>query len=506
MATPLEDMQAAVGAFICQSLDEIGGNLMYSGAAAMRTGAGVKPGLAMIGAGALSYYLQQTGCSWPDQGTGTNQPPIPGCWKANKGFIQVWQKQPMFPQQPETSVTVNMQEFLGWITPFDFELHASGEYSTAYASYDYINDLGEQRRDESIIRGDKNLRPMPMFTKSFPVDGEFECGGEEPPHDPVLMSPKTINYGDCVYNVSHLGWALDEPMDLLYSVHQVEPGDSQLRADGGRMGGCNFEPTIIVKGGDGTGGPGVPVPPVPPDPSDDEPWWLPLARQAAATAAGNLIAGAIRDLFEQPYAGVDYLMPAPCDVDENGIPLIWMGQIPEQKFQPAVLDRLDALSSQITQHLQYKTPICAPATVPLEGDWRTISFRSDEVSPYGNSRLRKRLRYRSVSGIGLGELVDYWKDFTWEAGGVVVGHIGGPWGTPKVWAASEHEGKRVLLHAAGEAGFDPDQIGEWKVGVSRGARLGVSGTMRVDTTGGFYWVTNRDGSDQRPIVAKASDT
>jgi hypothetical protein len=29
----------------------------------------------------------------------------------------------------------------------------------------------------------------------------------------------------------------------------------------------------------------------------------------------------------------------------------------------------------------------------------------------------------------------------------------------------------------------------------------VPGTMRVDTTGGYYWITARDGSNGRPLVA-----
>ena len=503
MPTPIENMKAAVGAAICSGLDEVGANLIYSGALALRTGAGIKPGALMIGAGALSFYLQQTGCTWPDTGGGANQPPIPGCWKANKGFIQVWQKQPMFPQMPETSVTVNMKQFLGWITPFNFELHSSGSYSTAYADYDYINEDGEQRRDTSIIRGDENLRPMPMYIKEFPdEDGNFECGGEEPEHEPVLMPPQVINQGDCIYNVEHLGWALNDESNLLYSAHRVTPVlPAGGRADGGRMGGCNFDPTLIVVGGDGTGGPGTPIPPVPPPGPDGEPWWLPLVRQAAATAAGNLIADAIKSAFEGDVQGVTYVMPAPCDVDEEGNPLEWTGEIPAQKYQPAVLDRLDALSSQLTQHLQWKTPICSPEPVQLEGDFRTISFRSDETSPYGKSRLRKRLRYRSLSGIGLGELVDHWKDFSFEGGPYRVRWTGGTWGTVEVWASSEAEGKRVIQHAAGEAGFDPFETGGWSVRLTSSTRLGVSGTMRVDTTGGYYWITERDGSNGRPLVA-----
>jgi hypothetical protein len=33
----------------------------------------------------------------------------------------------------------------------------------------------------------------------------------------------------------------------------------------------------------------------------------------------------------------------------------------------------------------------------------------------------------------------------------------------------------------------------------------VSDTMKVDTTGGYYWITSRDGSDNRPVVALTSD-
>ena len=229
-----------------------------------------------------------------------------------------------------------------------------------------------------------------------------------------------------------------------------------------------------------------------------------LLKRALAGAAGNLIASAIKDLLEQPVAGVNYEMPAPCNVDDEGNPLIWTGEIPEQKFNPAVLDRLDAISNQLSQHLAWKTPICGDDPVEVEGEWRKISFRSDEVSPYGKSRLRKYLRYRSVSGIGLGELVDHWKAFTWTSGATRVRHSGASWGTVEVWASSLDEGKRVIQHAAREAGVDTAQAGRWSDRVSGSTRLGVSLLMRVDTKGGYYWITMRDGSDNRPIVATES--
>ena len=161
-------------------------------------------------------------------------------------------------------------------------------------------------------------------------------------------------------------------------------------------------------------------------------------------------------------------------------------------------DRLDKIQEELE-----KLKECACPEKPVkEGDARTISFRSDETSPFGKSRLRKRFKYRSQSGLDLGGVVDHWRDFVWEAGPVAVWHSGSSLGSPKVWAATVDEGKRVIRHAGGEAGIDPDQIGKWGISSSNNSRYGVSGQMKVDTTGGYYWITARDGEDGRPIVAR----
>ena len=164
--------------------------------------------------------------------------------------------------------------------------------------------------------------------------------------------------------------------------------------------------------------------------------------------------------------------------------------------------RMDALAWMINNAQLLPYTDCANQKPVNEGEWRTISFRSDSVSPYGSARLRKRFRYRGQQGFGLGEVVDHWKDFTFQSGPVIVQHLGAGWGTPKVWAATADEGKRVIRHASREAGIDPDQDGRWVISSSDSARFGVSDTMRVDTKGGYYWITARDGSDGAPIVAK----
>ena len=167
--------------------------------------------------------------------------------------------------------------------------------------------------------------------------------------------------------------------------------------------------------------------------------------------------------------------------------------------------RMDALAWMINTAalIPYKDCNVKPE---LEGDWRTISFISDETSPEGRNRLRKRFRYRSTSAIDLDGLVDHWKDFTFAAGAVCVQHSGASWGTPQVWAASVDEGKRVIRHAAREAGLNPDQIGQWRVSGSRNPRFGMPGTMRVNTKGGYYWITARLDQDGRPRCSRPCST
>jgi hypothetical protein len=221
----------------------------------------------------------------------------------------------------------------------------------------------------------------------------------------------------------------------------------------------------------------------------DIPWWL----------IGPLLE-ALGSLLEQDIPGTTYELQGICEDVEPGQPQpIAQFKVDPAKNLGAIINRLDTIDQMLQQHLAWKTPTCSTRPV-LTGDWRTISFISDEVSPYGSARLRKRFRYRSTSGLGLGGVIDHWKDFVWSAGPVCVQHAGHSWGTPQCWASSIDEGKRVIRHAAGEAGFDPDQDGRWIVSGSDSPRVGVPGTMRVNQKGGYYWITARDGSEGRPIV------
>ena len=495
MSTFQERLDNAAGSTTCQILQAAGSSLVGFGAWNLAAGgAGIVP----ITLGGAALLASNYACSWDPNGSSTlpNSPTIqPGsCMETDGCYLMLERK----------GGTGNYTGPVKKLISCEY----SGTYpnGTPKVTTTWINcDDEVQTDDEAAV----DLLPLATSVREPGV-----CIGDPAPGgDPTFPPYEYIEPGEggCSLTVNVLGFGQNAD-GTVAPIYKIEPAASGVRADGGIIGGCNFEPVVYYQpkpegGGPGGGGPGggggeppYTIPFVDGGPEDD-PEWLKLLKAALATAAGNLLADALGNLFEQPFEGVTYTMPAPCDVDEEGNPLEWTGEIPAQKYQPAVLDRLDAISNQLSQHLQWKTPICPPEPPQLEGDFRTISFRSDETSPYGKSRLRKRIRYRSLSGIGLGELVDHWKDFTFQGGPHRVRWTGGTWGTVEVWAATEDEGKRVIQHAAAEAGAYALETGGWSTRISRSPRLGVPGTMRVDTTGGYFWITERDGSNGRPIVA-----
>ncbi len=160
--------------------------------------------------------------------------------------------------------------------------------------------------------------------------------------------------------------------------------------------------------------------------------------------------------------------------------------------------RMDALAWMINNSGLIPYTTCATTKPKLEGQWVSTHWVSDNDSAGGTDKLRKLFRYRTKSERTTDELQQFWKQLVWESGPVIVGHKGAWWGTPKVWAIDEAEGKRVLRFAGGEAGIDPDLDGEWFVASSRSPRYGMTGTMRLAMKRGTYWVTSRDGPSALP--------
>ena len=155
-----------------------------------------------------------------------------------------------------------------------------------------------------------------------------------------------------------------------------------------------------------------------------------------------------------------------------------------------IQEELDKIKTELDA---IKQCACGDPKPELLGDWISIRFVSDGISPGGTNPLRKLFRYRSQSSRTDEQLREYWAGFTWQAGPVIVQHKGTWWGTPQVWASSAEEGKRVLRFAAGEAGATPDTDGEWIVTGSASARYGMPGTMRIQQYRGRDWVTSRLG-------------
>ena len=499
MATFQENLDNAAAAATCQLLQAGGSSLVGFGAWNLAAGGA---GLVPIAIGSAALLASNYGCSWNTEGEPTvpvDELIVPGsCMETNGCGLIVYR-------------LGGQSQYLGTIQKL-VSVNRNGTFAngTPKITTTYIDCSGVLQADDEAAEG-----LLPISTEI--ADG-FVCAGDVAPNPDPIFPP--YDYTDpipkgCSLTVNVLGWGANAD-GTVAPIYKIEPS-AEKRAGGGVIGGCNFEPVVYYQpkppsggggGGEGGGGDGEPPYTIPYSPGqgdDGQPEWLKLLKSALAGAAGNLLASGIRALLEQNYAGVTYEMPAPCNKDAEGNPLVWTGVIPEQRFNAAALDRLDAISNQLTQHLQWKTPTC-PAETPADDlDFRTISFRSNETSPFSGSRLRKRLRYRSSNGQDLAALVEYWKDFTFVGGSTRVRWTGGAWGTVEVWAASEAEGQRVIQHAAGEAGFDAFETGGWSTRVSSSARLGVSLPMKVDTTRGFYWITARDGSDGKPIVATTHD-
>ena len=361
-----------------------------------------------------------------------------------------------------------------------------------------------QNSDGVMVVDDESMTRAPLTTR---ILNGATCVGDvspEPAPTPPTIPPHTYTDPEsgCTLIVETLGFG--EGIDgNINPIVQISPGPETRDNSGGRIGGCNFEPVIYYN--ENEGGccppiPPIPVPPNPPDGPNGEPWWLDLLKKAGATAAGNLAAAAIRSFFEPVLPIASFTLVAPCDKDEEENPLEMKYALPIQNYQSRVLSQQAVIMEILQQHLNWKTPICFPKNESGRY-FRSIAFESETYSPNSNSRLVKRFRYRSNSPGDVRQLATHWAVFKWNTGPVIVWHTGSALGAPKVWAASVDEGKRVIRHAGGEAGIDPDQVGEWGVGSSDNARYGVSTTVKLKCVDGTWAATARQGPDGWPEAA-----
>ena len=508
----LELLDRAAGATTCNLLSIGGGSLATAGFVGIVAGG---PVMLPLAAGAAMLLAANYGCGEMPLGDAAESQ-LEGCTQvATRGALQVhWVDGTTFDAfnvnhflygegqdcQKITRATIERVD-AGGQQPWWIHLEWRGESGQEYGSFgDYKFSTEEAARTVKW-----SIRPF-----------NDDCTGTSdgpPPLPPEMFEPQpyTDEVTNCNFNITFQGLAQPVPDGPVKPVYLLQQGTS--RAAGGVMGGCNWPDTIFMPGDGGAGGGGEPPVyiPVPddgplPDGPDGVPWWAKPLLGAATNAALTLIGQSLEKLSIPPMEAGSYTMVAPCDFDAEGNPEARTWTFEKTTQMGRLLMHQVALMDMVQQHLVWKTPTCGDeGQQPGEGDWRTISFRSDKTSPYGKSRLRKRFRYRSTSGWSYDDLILHWKDFVWKSGPVVVKHLGSSWGTPQVWAATADEGKRVIRHAAGEAGIDPDQVGRWSISGSGSPRLGVSDTMRVETKGGYFWITARDGSDARPLVSKVPE-
>lgn len=488
-----EKLDRAAGAALCEALTVAGGALIGAGAVSLVAGgAGSVP----IAVGSAALMASAAGCGWdPDSGGGgTDIPPAGLDCLEGSGFISL-----LGYRNGNLLIDIGL---IVEITNVQYTGILRGRVEGYTKNWDmtYVLNTGFSGVFGWVV----GTRDGTVFSSAQGFSEGFGCETPVvPPPAPVIPPyDYTDSVDGCSLTVNVEGWATDDNGSL-NPVFKIEPG-AELRAVGDVIGGCNFSPVIY------TGNPSSPdEPPIirPWEPEWDipvpgEPPWADTLRDVVGGIVGDAVDEAFEKYLDNPVPSVTYRLSSICEVDSEGTPETKVVEvsIPESSGTEAVVRRIDALIPLLQGQKDFKQPVCRPA--PLAGDFRTISFKSDTVSPNGKSRLLKRLKYRSVSGIGLDALIDHWKDFVFEAGPVTVKHRGASWGTVTVWANSSNEGKRVIRHAADEAGIDPDQVGYWEVGGSSSTRLGMPGTMRINTSGGYYWITERDGPTERPKVGQ----
>lgn len=488
-----EKLDRAAGAALCEGVKELGSGLINASAVSLVFGG---PFAVPFALGTAALMVAAGGCTWDPDGPAPvpTGPPQQICYKGASNF---------------TIRVLTNGVFVGGSTPDLAEItriaYDSTQQCQTGGSRDFYNIYWKNPDGTPGVTALQWGGPCggDTYTWIQVWDGNDMCSDPGPEPQPIIP-PYTYTDPDdgCTLIVNWEGFSTDGAGHF-NPVFKIEPGENSLRTEGGGIiGGCNFEPVIYTGN---PGGPGEPPFVGPWDPTwdgDDENPWAEFLREIAAGVLGAGLADVLAALLEEPYAGTTYRLVSVCETDASGEPISEAVEetIPTLPINDAILTRLDALVPLLQGQKDFKQPVCSPE--PLKGEFRTIAFRSEQISPAGKSCLRKRLRYRSVSGIGLDGLIDHWKDFVWSAGPVTVKHRGSSWGTITVWAASVDEGKRVIRHAAAEAGVDADQTGRWEISGSSSTRLGMPGTMKVDTTGGYYWITDRDGSNNRPIVGK----
>lgn len=486
----LEQLDRAAAATVCDALSAGGTALVGTGVATAAIGGG---GLVPFTLGMASLLAANYACGPTDIQENPNTPP-----SGTSGCIET--SGASFPRYSSPGGLTGGAGFDGiqWDKIISVVPESSGDPDYTYYT------VTCRRIDGGVVQADRQLRATGTTFYLDPGPGASCIRNSDdlpPPPDPYTQPrPYTDPVTNCSFIVTPQGFFSKGQDQPVQPVLKIETAPA-LRAGGGIVGGCNFEPVIYVGGGGGTGQPpttGPWNPDWPDQPGGGTPPWLDFVNDLVAGLASQAIADGIRKLTETKYPEGTKTIYAACEYKEDGSKEEFTVNFPEETYQERVLTALNAITDFQQQILYWKTPICSGAPQPLTGDPVSINWVSDEYSPNGNNRIRKLLTYFDQKNTSLADTVAHWKDFTWDAGPVIVSCVGTPLGKPQVWAVSVDEAKRVINHAAAIAGVDTTNA-QWLVAPPKSARFGMQGKMRVHRgANGALGITKRDGPNGLP--------
>jgi hypothetical protein len=489
-------LDSAAGYATCNILTSAGSALVGTGVATLAAGGG---GVVPLTLGSLSLLAAGAACQ-PTAVDGTEDPPqFEGCTSmapGGKAQLQIKGKYDSdfydmtgtnYPDNDEVTELVSVEQVPG--SPF-WESRLT--YKTTAGQRVGGSDVSDREEAEAVRY---RLRPL-VGT----CDRDAGDPVPYPPdfHDPIPYTDPNTN---CTYNISLQGFSADVLGGEASPVFKIEAAPApQVLASGGVVGGCNFSPIIYQQPPGGGGPPRIgPWDPTWPDwDGSGTPPWLPFLTTIAAPFVPYIIDKVVDAVFKAPVPPYTYTFRAACNYKQDGSYETYTITLPEQPWETRVLAMQEMNIDFLQQHLLWKTPTCSGGGSSVSGDPVTINWVSDEYSSAGGNRLRKLLTYFDQVGSTLEQTVAHWRDFSWQAGPVIVSVNDVPLGKPQVWAASVDEGKRVINHAASIAGVDMTNAA-WMVMSPRSSRYGETGTMRVHRSrNGTLGITKRDGPSGLP--------
>ena len=394
----LDLLDRAASFTTCDILYQSGGALVGAGAVSIAF-AGV--GFIPFSAGAAMLLAANYGCG--DMPLGDAQDSLTnGCTQvATRGAIQVspWVDGTTFDAFPPNNFNYSAGQNAQRITSVVLRnVPQSAKPWWVFLKWEGPN--GEQYSDEQYTFATREEATSVKWSIRPFNDDCNSTSPETKPLPPEMFEPKpyTDEITNCNFNITFQGLAQPVPNGPVKPVYLLQQA-GEARTGGGVMGGCNWPDTIFMPSDGGGGGGGnegpiyIPVPdgPLPPNGPGGVPWWAAPLLQASTNAALQLIGQGLAQYFAPTLPAGSYSLQAPCDTDDNGLPLVQTWSYPEQRVNERMIAHQITMLEALQTHLNWKTPICGNEKPPLEGQWVTTRWESIEKMAHSGRRLRLSL-------------------------------------------------------------------------------------------------------------------